>query len=166
MLSGLSGAGAWLTAPLVQDGREIESSLFTVSIKRRLRLPIFEADTPCPMCGQCMDSFADHALVCPCKGDRTIRHNCLRDITYSEAKNAALRAEKEKPGLLPPRPKEDGLAASTSSCGFLRASISRIERPPWILQLLLECERTRGGWQCMTPLPCLTGTKTLKNRTR
>ena len=43
-----------------------------------------------------------------CGGDRTIRHNRLRDVTHEEANLAALRPEREKQGLLPGRPPEDG----------------------------------------------------------
>ena len=56
-----------------------------------------------------MDSYGDHALVCPCNGDRTIRHNCIRDIAWEEAKAAGMHAEREKHGLLPARPEEDGI---------------------------------------------------------
>ena len=56
-----------------------------------------------------MDRYGDHALVCPCKGDRTVRHNAVRNVAYSEAVEAGMRPEKEKAGLLPGRPREDGL---------------------------------------------------------
>ena len=56
-----------------------------------------------------MDRFGDHALVCPCKGDRTVRHNAIRNVAYTEAVEAGFAAEREKAGLLPGRPTEDGL---------------------------------------------------------
>ena len=55
-----------------------------------------------------MDTFGDHALVCPCRGDRTTRHNALRDLTYIEADSARCCPEREKQGLLPGRPVDDG----------------------------------------------------------
>ena len=55
-----------------------------------------------------MDRYGDHALVCPCGGDRTIRHNAIRNVAYAEAVGAGLQPEKEKAGLLPGRPREDG----------------------------------------------------------
>ena len=42
-LVSLPGAGAWLTAPPADDGREIESALFKVALRRRLRLPVAPA---------------------------------------------------------------------------------------------------------------------------
>eukprot|EP00662_Eupelagonemidae_sp_cell21_P057239 gene57239-biopygen50387 len=48
------------------------------------------------MCG-------DHALACGGGGDRTLRHNALRNLTYHYCNAAGLRPELEKPGLLRPR---------------------------------------------------------------
>ena len=56
-----------------------------------------------------MDRWGDHALVCCCHGDRTLRHNAVRDVTFQEAVDAALQPEREKAGLLPARPAQDGL---------------------------------------------------------
>ena len=55
-----------------------------------------------------MDSYGDHALVCPCRGDRTVRHNAFRDLIFSEAACAGCAPEKEKQGLLPGRSLDDG----------------------------------------------------------
>lgn len=108
-LVALPGAGAWLTALPVDDGREIEASLFKVALQRRLRLRTAAADTCCPCCGDVLDTFGDHALVCCCKGDRNVRHNAIRDVIFQEAVKAGTAAEREKPGLLPSRPAEDGV---------------------------------------------------------
>ena len=40
----LTGAGAWLTANPVEDGREIDAPLFKVALKRRLRMRILDED--------------------------------------------------------------------------------------------------------------------------
>ena len=109
-LCSLPGAGAWLTSPIVPDGREMDAPLFQVALKRRLRMKVFDEDNFCPACGDCLDTFGDHALVCPCKGDRTLRHNRVRDEVFKGAVEAAMRPEKEKAGLLPGRPDEDGVA--------------------------------------------------------
>ena len=53
-------------------------------------------------------SWGDHALVCPCRGDRTVRHNVIRDLVYQEARDAGCAPEKEKGHLLPGRSLEDG----------------------------------------------------------
>ena len=55
-----------------------------------------------------MDSWGDHALTCPCRGDRTVRHNVIRDLIHAEAKDAGCAPEKEKGHLLPGRSVEDG----------------------------------------------------------
>ena len=51
-----------------------------------------------------MDRFGDHALVCCGGGDRTRRHNLLRNMVFHAAASANLHPELEKPGLLPQRP--------------------------------------------------------------
>ena len=50
-----------------------------------------------------MDVFMDHALVCPCGGDRTLRHNAIRNVTYAACRASGINAKLEKAGLLPPR---------------------------------------------------------------
>ena len=56
-----------------------------------------------------MDRWGDHALTCSCNGDRTVRHNAIRNICYEEAMEAGLRPEREKANLLPQRPVSDGM---------------------------------------------------------
>ena len=110
-LNGSPGAGAWLTAPPTEDGREIEAALFRVAVKRRLRAPVFDEDNYCPCCGDVLDKWGDHALICACGGDRTVRHNALRNVCFEDARLASLRPEREKAGLLPERPASDELPA-------------------------------------------------------
>jgi len=112
-LTALPGAGAWLTAMPEEDAREMDTVLFRISLLRRLRLRITEQDEACMACGGVMDSWGDHALVCPCQGDRTRRHNILRDLVAVEAARASLGPEKEKAGLLPHRPAEDGVGSGS-----------------------------------------------------
>ena len=108
-LQGLPGAGAWLTAPPSDDAREVDPILFRIAVKRRLRLRVQICDSFCPMCGSTMDSFGDHALVCQCNGDRTLRHNALRNCVHADAVRGNMSPEREKagfvasaPGWLPP----------------------------------------------------------------
>jgi hypothetical protein len=114
-LSQLPGAGAWLTANPVEDGREIDAPLFKVALKRRLRVPVFDNDGFCPCCGGVMDRWGDHATVCACGGDRTVRHNAVRDVCLEEAAGGGLRPEREKAGLFPSRPEADDLPAPASA---------------------------------------------------
>jgi hypothetical protein len=99
------GAGAWLTAmPSFAIGNAIAAPLFVTLLRRRLGMPVFEESFFCPRCAGVMDPFGDHALVCAGGGDRTLRHNALRDIFAHHAQAAGYAAAVEKSGLLPPRP--------------------------------------------------------------
>eukprot|EP00660_Eupelagonema_oceanica_P019390 gene19390-biopygen10461 len=99
------GAGAWLHAmPSPAIGAAIAPQMFTAALARRLRLPTYAASYPCPLCDGIMDVWGDHAFVCACGGDRTTRHNFLRNTAFRLAHAAGLRPELEKPGLLRPRP--------------------------------------------------------------
>ena len=108
-LCGLPSAGAWLTSLPVADGREIDSPVLRVELQRRLRVPLRSSDTFCPCCGEVLDRFGDHAATCACHGDRTVRHNAVRNVFFSAARDANLSPEREKAGLLPQRPDSDDL---------------------------------------------------------
>ena len=81
-----------------------DPALFVAMLRRWLRMPFAEADLQCPCCDAVLDHFGDHALVCCGGGDRTRRHNLIRNMVYYAASSAGLRPELEKPGLLPQRP--------------------------------------------------------------
>ena len=62
-----------------------------------------------------VDIYGDHCLVCSCGGDRTKRHNLLRNHFFFVCQSCGLAPELERPGLLEPRPLvgatfENGLA--------------------------------------------------------
>ena len=100
-----SGAGLFLQAtPCKEAQLNNEPALFVAMLQRWLRIPFAREDLLCPCCDGVLDSFGDHALVCCCGGDRTRRHNLLRNVAYHAASAANLHPELEKPGLLPPRP--------------------------------------------------------------
>ena len=103
------GAGAWLTALPEDKSREWDDNLFDIALKRRCRVTVQEENSFCPCCGSVMDPFGDHALTCVCKGDRTLRHNRVRDLTFEDALEARMSPEREKAGLLPTRPQDDGV---------------------------------------------------------
>ena len=69
-----------------------------------LRIAFTEEDHWCPQCDGIMDRFADHALVCCGGGDRTRRHNLIRNEAFHSACAAGLCPELEKADLLPQRP--------------------------------------------------------------
>ena len=104
-LTSADGAGAYLHAtPSKAAKLNNEPALFVAMLRRRLRIRFLEQEVECPCCDGVLDGFGDHALVCCGGGDRTRRHNLLRNIVYYAAEAANLRPELERPGLLPQRP--------------------------------------------------------------
>ena len=100
----LDGAGTWLHAiPSEALGTKVAPQLFVPMLQRRLRIQIFEKPFFCPLCDGAMDVWADHALTCACGGDRTKRHNLVRNVAVRLANTAGWWPEPEKLGLLRPR---------------------------------------------------------------
>ena len=100
-----SGAGQWLhTVPSKALRKHVDASHFQVMIQRWLRTPIYEETFHCGYCDDIVDRYGDHCLVCSCGGDRTKRHNLLRNEVCYTCLGAGLAAELERPGLLQPRP--------------------------------------------------------------
>ena len=123
-LLSLPGANEWLHAPPNDDGGlKMDSELFKLAIARRLRVPLLHEQSCCPLCGSALDAYMDHALVCGCGGDRTLRHNAIRNTVYEDARNAGIRCIKEKGGLLPPRPGDESLQGERSTNGRRPADI-------------------------------------------
>ena len=118
------GSGAWLHATPCRESRtQLDAPLFRIAVQRRLRMPLLHDPSHCTACGMGMDVYADHALVCGCKGDRTIRHNALRNCTYRYAKASALHPQREKAGLLPPRPDAEHIREKAGAAGRRPADI-------------------------------------------
>ena len=85
-----------------------------------------------------MDVWANHALTCACGGDRTKRHNLVRNTFARLAASAGWRPEIEKPCLLHPRPSQGGRSedGSEGSEGGQRSSACRpgdVYIPRWDL---------------------------------
>ena len=89
----------------------------------RVRLHVQEAgeDSWCPKCDAVLDRFGHHAAVCVAGGERTLRHNLVRDLVFSWAQRAGLNPERERAGLLLGRVtgcfrlRRDGTAATGDS---------------------------------------------------
>lgn len=152
-LQTMHGAGAWLTANPSDDARTLDAPLFKIAIKRRLRMRVQDVDTFCPMCGGTMDSYGDHAIVCPCKGDRTIRHNRLRDIVYEDSRDANMGPEREKGGLLPGRPHDDGIHLRDAESENMEPETSRSLRRPADIYI----PRAIGGTPTALDFACTSG---------
>jgi hypothetical protein len=103
------GSSGWIQAPPCPAiGTDFPSSLMQVSLQRRLGVRLSDREVFCPACGEVMDAFGDHALVCSCKGDRVRRHNKLRNQSFFDLQAAGFAPELEKPGLLPCRMQFEG----------------------------------------------------------
>ena len=109
-----SGAGSWLHAvPAKALRTDVDPLLFRTMIQRWIRVPIFELESHCTYCDDIIDRHGDHCLTCACGGDRTKRHNLLRNEVYYFCHSSGLSPELERPSLLQPRPlvgsnQEDG----------------------------------------------------------
>ena len=67
-----------------------------------------------------IDEYGDHCLTCACGGDRTKRHNLLRNEVFFFCTSSGLNPELERQGLLQPRPlvgsnQEDGSTRDSNS---------------------------------------------------
>ena len=96
------GARTWLSAVPVARTR-MEGAAFVMELKRRLGVPDAPTDGWCPKCDWIVDRFSFHAGTCAAGGERTQRHNALRDLLASWADRAGLQPEVEKSGLLLPQ---------------------------------------------------------------
>ena len=100
-----SGAGSWLhTVPSKALGTHVDPILYKTMIQRWLRQPLYESEFHCPFCDDVVDRYGDHCLICSCGGDRTKRHNLLRNEVFHLCNSAGLNPELEHQGLLQPRP--------------------------------------------------------------
>lgn len=111
MLTGAPNAGQWIHAlPSPSCRHNVDPCLFKTMIQRWVRSPIFEKEFVCPLCDGVMDIYGDHCLVCSGGGDRSRRHNLLRNKVFHLCASAGLSPELEKPGLLQPRPLQGSLS--------------------------------------------------------
>ena len=100
------GARAFLTA-VPRGLTQMEPAIFVTELGQRLGVADGAADGWCPKCDAVMDQFSYHAAVCVAGGERTQRHNAVRDRLAWWLDLAGLKPEKERAGLLlPHRPGE------------------------------------------------------------
>ena len=100
----LPHSGDWLNAvPSKVLNLHMRPLEFRVAIKYRLGLPIYSSEGICPAgnCDRNNDIMGDHAIGCAYLGERTFRHNLLRDAIHSAAQAACLNPAREIRGLLP-----------------------------------------------------------------
>jgi len=129
--------GDWLLAiPSEMLDHAIAPPLFRVMLQCRLRVRVYERLSFCPLCDAVLDVYGDHSKQCSCGGDRTLRHNQIRNLGFRFFSAAGLRPELEKPGLLPLRPSGGVGQGGPTSRTSPRASLRRpadVFAPRWEL---------------------------------
>ena len=114
----LCGASDWLE--ICPSGEACMSpEEFKNELKVRLLQNVYSTDSFCELCGDIMDRKGRHAAVCACGGDRTRRHNGVRDRVCTFASAAHQNPEKEKPGLLQPSSDQPNAAGRRPADVFL-----------------------------------------------
>lgn len=99
---GLPNSGAWLNVlPSPSLGLHLKPAEFIVSVKYRLGLQIFPQEGVCVSCPLISDIFGDHAVSCGWGGERTYRHNLIRDVLFNTCAQACLGPTREDRALIP-----------------------------------------------------------------
>jgi hypothetical protein len=103
-------ASDWLSViPNTALGLALSSEEFSVLIRYRLCQDIIPSDISCPGCkSQTLDKKGIHALECSAWGDKTRRHNAIRNSILGYCKSAGLNAVIEKSGLIAGNKKRPG----------------------------------------------------------
>ncbi len=88
-------------------GTVVPPAEFCQELRYRLCIPEMQESTWCPLCDDILDSRGHHSRFCCAGGDRTIRHNKVRNIIFKFCCDAGQHPELEKANLLlPPRPSD------------------------------------------------------------
>ena len=98
-------ASAFVTAvPSEEDGRDtiLKPLVFRTAVAYRLGVEVLNSEIPCPLCMQPINVYGDHATCCAKSGDLIIRHNTLRNLVHSIARDGLLSPALEKVGILGP----------------------------------------------------------------
>ena len=97
-IAGEKGVSSWLTVePRSAHGTTLNKSDFRDAVALRYGLPLDGLPTNC-VCGA--DLSTDHAMVCPCGGYPTARHNEIRDLIAELLRSVSPDVAIE-PNLLP-----------------------------------------------------------------
>ena len=73
-----AGARAFLTA-VPRGITQMEPAVFVVEVSQRLGLADAASDGWCPLCDGVLDRHSYHASTCVAGGERSARHNSVRD---------------------------------------------------------------------------------------
>ena len=101
---GLPNSGAWLNVlPSPSFGLHLKAAEFVVCVKYRLGLQIFPYEGMCVACPAVSETSGDHAASCGWGGERTYRHDAIRDCLFSTCVQACLGPTREDRALIPGR---------------------------------------------------------------
>lgn len=99
---GLPHSSDWLlVVPCPSLGLHIKGTEFRVAALYRLGMPVFLSGGACVACGLQSDSHGNHAISCGSHGERSARHNHLRDAVYATAASAHLAPTREDRAFSP-----------------------------------------------------------------
>jgi hypothetical protein len=95
-------SGDWLTAvPSSYHGTVMAPREFRTAAWYRLGMQVYADVRQCPVCRNgFLDALGDHAVTCAGTGDRTGRHNAMRDLVFTLATRAGYAAQTEVKHLL------------------------------------------------------------------
>ena len=117
------------------------SPLFRLAMQRRLRMPIWDCDAACGLCGEVLDRWGAPVLSCGGGGDRVLRHNAIRNTFCSAVSEfTSTTPELEKPGLLLP-PRWDFSISSLLRTSFLSSA------SPSVAGFFHEVETRKNSFQ-------------------
>ena len=96
-------SGGFITAlPSKHDGFDtiLKPKTFRTAVYYRLGIPILDKEIDCPTCKQTINVYGDHATCCSKSGDLITRHNAMRNLVESVARDGMLNPVLEKKGIL------------------------------------------------------------------
>ena len=96
-------SGGFITAlPSKHDGFDtiLMPKTFRTAVYYRLGIPVLAKEIDCPTCKQTINIYGDHATCCTKTGDLITRHNAMRNLVESVARDGKLAPELEKKGIL------------------------------------------------------------------
>lgn len=94
----------WHAPPSHVLGLAVRGPEFVEEVRARLCIQECASDRWCPLCDCVADTRGFHARMCAAGGDRTLRHNAVRNFVFQFARAAGLHPELERVGLLPDEP--------------------------------------------------------------
>ena len=103
----------WNVVPSASKGLAVPAAEFVTELQFRLCMDVNSGEY-CPLCDAVLDNRGHHCRQCAAGGDRTVRHNKVRNevLNFCHQEAAMPQAELEKPGLLlPARPHDEQQSA-------------------------------------------------------